>query len=137
MGGILPWAPSGPGLELAALATLAAGLVVLAVWIVLQVRERSPEYRERKRRQFLHQRGRLGEALITEATDGIIYYAYSVHGVQYTASQDITALRDRLPAEPERLIGLANLKYAVRNPANSIVICEEWSGLRAPAKVGQ
>jgi hypothetical protein len=64
-----------------------------------------------------------------------IYYNYSVQGVQYTASQDISMLRHQLPAEPERLIGVANMKYAVRNPANSILLCEEWSGLRAPAKV--
>ena len=134
MGGILPWAPSGPGLELAALATLAAGLVVLAVWIVLQVRERSPEYRERKRRQFLHQRGRLGEAFITEATDSIIYYAYSVHGVQYTASQDITRLASYIP--PDLVVsGPVLVRYDARNPANSIVVAERWSGLRA-SKVG-
>jgi hypothetical protein len=121
------------GLELAALGGLAVALIVLAAWIVLQVKERSPERRELKRRLFLNQRGRLGDALITEATDSIIYYAYSVHGVHYTASQDITALRDKLPAEPERLIGTANLKYAVRNPANSILVCEAWSGLRVPS----
>ena len=125
------------GLQLAALGGLAVALVVLAAWIVLQVKERSPERRELKRRLFLNQRGRLGDALITEATESIIYYAYSVHGVHYTASQDITALRDQLPAEPERLIGTANLKYAVRNPANSILVCEGWSGLRVPSAARQ
>jgi hypothetical protein len=123
------------GLELAALSGLSIALIVLALWIVLQVRERNPERREFKRRLFVNQRGRLGDALITDATDSVIYYAYSVHGVQYTASQDITTLRDQLPGEPERLIGVANMKYAVRNPANSILICEEWSGVRVPAKV--
>jgi len=29
------------------------------------------------------------------------------------------------------LVGVANLKYSPKNPANSILICEEWSGLRA------
>jgi len=24
-----------------------------------------------------------------------------------------------------------NMKYAAQNPANSILVCEEWSGLRA------
>jgi hypothetical protein len=123
------------GLELAALGGLSIALIVLALWIVLQVRERNPERREFKRRLFVNQRGRLGDALITDATDSVIYYAYSVHGVQYAASQDITTLRDQLPGEPERLIGVANMKYAVRNPANSILICEEWSGVRVPAKM--
>jgi hypothetical protein len=124
-----------PGLQLAALSGLAVALVALAVWIALQVKQRSPERRERRRRQFVNQQGRLGDALITEATGTTVYYSYSVHGVQYTASQDIALLREKLPVEPERLIGVANMKYAVRNPANSILICEEWSGLRAPAKV--
>ena len=118
------------GLELAALGGLSLALVVLGVWVVRQVRERNPERREQKRRQFINQRGRLGDALITDVSDSVIYYAYSVHGVQYTASQDVTGLRDRLPDDPQRLIGVANLKYAVRNPANSILLCEEWSGLR-------
>ena len=122
------------GLQLAALGGLAVALIALAVWIVLQVRERSPERRERKRRLFVNQRGRLGDAFITEASETIIYYTYSVQGVQYAASQEITVLRDKLPAEPERLIGVANMKYAVRNPANSILICEEWSGLRTPTE---
>jgi hypothetical protein len=71
--------------------------------------------------------------MINEVTGDALYYSYSVGGVQYEASQDITALRDRLPAEPERLIGWSGMKYAPHNPANSILICEEWSGLRGPA----
>jgi hypothetical protein len=123
------------GLELAGLSGLSIVLIVLALWIALQVRERNPVRRELRRRLFVNHRGRLGDALITDATESIIYYAYSVHGVQYAASQDITALRDQLPDEPARLIGVANMKYASRNPANSILICEEWSGIRVPARV--
>jgi hypothetical protein len=126
---------TAPGLQLAALGGLAAALIALAVWIALQVKQRNPERRERHRRQFLNRQGRLGDAFITDGTETAIYYNYSVQGVQYTASQDISMLRHQLPAEPERLIGVANMKYAVRNPANSILLCEEWSGLRAPAKV--
>jgi len=63
-----------------------------------------------------------------------LYYSYCIRGVQYEASQDITTLRDYLPSEPERLIGVATLKYATNNPANSILICEEWSGVRPPAQ---
>jgi hypothetical protein len=123
------------GLQLAALSGLAVALVVLAVWIALQVKQRSPERRERKRRELVNRHGRLGDAFITEATGTTIYYTYSVHGVHYAASQDVVPLRHQLPAEPERLIGVANMKYAVNNPANSILICEEWSGLRVPASV--
>ncbi len=120
-----------PGTQLAALVALSVILVMLTVFIALRART-TPEKRERKRRLLVHRRGRLGDALITDTTEDTIYYSYSVGGVQYTASQDISTLRPRLPADPERLIGLANLKYALNNPANSILICEEWSGLRAP-----
>jgi hypothetical protein len=120
--------------ELVGLALLAAGLTVLAVYIALQVVQRSPDKREKKRRQTLHLRGRLGDAFVTEANETTIFYGYSVQGVQYTASQDVSSLRDHLPADPERLIGVANIKYAINNPANSMLLCEEWSGLRTPAR---
>ena len=119
------------GAQIAALCVLVVGLSALAVWIVLRTRG-TPEKRERQRRLALHHRGRIGDAMINEATADALYYSYSVGGVQYEASQDITALRDRLPSEPERLIGWSGMKYSSNNPANSILICEEWSGLREP-----
>jgi hypothetical protein len=116
--------------EIAGLCGLSAGLIALAMYFALR-RRTSPEKREQKRRLSVNRLGRLGDAMITEASDTAIYYTYSVHGVQYAASQDISALREHLPVEPERLIGgVASLKYAPKNPANSILICEEWSGLR-------
>jgi hypothetical protein len=122
------------GLQIGSLCALAAGLTGLGVWAVLR-NGSTPEKRERRRRLYVHTTGRLGDALITEAADDALYYTYTVRGVQYAASQDISGLRDRLPADPERLIGMAGMKYATRNPANSILICEEWSGLRAPARL--
>lgn len=124
------------GAQLIALCVLSAALIALAIVIALRVRG-TPEKRERKRRLMVHREGRLGDALITESSENTLYYSYSVGGVQYTASQDISALRDRLPAEPERLIGHVSLKYATNNPANSILICEEWSGLRAHPQQSQ
>jgi hypothetical protein len=121
--------PISANAELAALVGIAAVLIALGIYIALRVHG-TPEKRERKRRLNVNRLGRLGDALITEATETVIYYTYSIRGVQYTASQDVTALRRKLPAEPERLIGIASLKYAPKNPANSILICEEWSGLR-------
>jgi hypothetical protein len=117
------------GTQIAALGGVAVALIALAILIALRVRG-TPEKRERKRRLWIHRQGRLGDALITEATGETLYYSYSIRGVQYTASQDITALRERLPSEPERLIGVASLKYSPKNPANSILVCEEWSGIR-------
>lgn len=119
-----------PAHQLALLAVLAAALIVLGVWIALRVSQRSPEKHERRRRMHVNQVGRLGDALITEASDSFFYYTYSVNGVEYSTSQDVSALKELLPAETARLVGVAHLKYLPKNPANSILVCEEWSGLR-------
>ena len=118
--------------QLAVFGAFAFLLLLAAAWITLRSLRGNPEKRERKRRLEVNRGGRLGDAFITDADAALIYYEYSVHGVQYMASQDVTFLRELLPAEPERLIGVAHLKYAPNNPANSILLCEEWSGLRQP-----
>jgi hypothetical protein len=117
--------------QVATLCAVAVLLVALAIWIAMQVHG-TPEKRERKRRLNVNSQGRLGDAMISEATESTLYYFYSVRGVHYTASQDVSTLREYLPTDPHRLIGVAGLKYSSKNPANSILVCEEWSGLRAP-----
>jgi len=118
--------------EIALLSLIALGLIALAAWIAVK-RRTTPEKREKRRRLYLQKTGRLGDALITEVGDDLLYYSYSIRGVQYTASQDVSALRDRLPEDLSRLIGPCGMKYATNNPGNSILLCEEWSGLRIPA----
>ena len=112
---------------------LAAALAVLAVGVYFFVRwRRRPKDKEKRRRLTVNQFGRIGDATITDMQGDTLFYSYSVAGVAYTASQDIAALRDQMPADVERLIGrAASLKYAPQNPANSILICEDWSGLRS------
>jgi|SRR5579864_6027512 len=106
-------------------------VAVLAVGIYFLIRSRlTPKDKEKRRRLTVNQFGRIGDATITEVDDNTIYYEYSVRGVVYTASQDISTLREHIPTDPDRLIGPVGLKYSTRNPANSIIICEEWSGLR-------
>ena len=112
------------------LACLAGGAALLAMWRAVRSRL-SPEKREQRRRLDINLNGRLGDALLTECDENTLYYTYQVRGVHYTASQDISALRDQLPGAPDRLGGMVNMKYAAQNPANSILVCEEWSGLRA------
>src|ERR1700678_3363659 len=105
------------GLEVAALCGVAVVLIALATWILARVHG-TPEKRERKRRLNVHRQGRLGDAMISEATEITLYYFYTVRGVHYTASQDVSTLRTYLPADAHRLIGVAGLKYSSKNPAN-------------------
>jgi len=108
---------------------VAAALIALAIWIARRTRS-TPEKRERLRRLSIHTTGRIGDAFLTEVGENLLHYTYQVRGVQYEASQDVSALRDLLPVDPERMIGMVGMKYLPKNPINSILICEEWSGLR-------
>jgi hypothetical protein len=117
-------------LKVVLLLVLAPPLLALGIWLLFRLR-RDPRERERRRREYVNLRGRLGDGIITEADREMLYYSYTIRGVVYMASQEIAPLVDRIAVSPERLIGgPVTLKYDVNNPANSIVICETWSGLR-------
>jgi len=89
----------------------------------------SPQERERQRRAALVAAGKMGDATLTEIREGLLFYAYIVRGVEYTASQDVSQLKDRVPTDLSSL-GAVSLRYDPKNPANSIVVAEQWSGLR-------
>jgi NAD(P)-dependent dehydrogenase (short-subunit alcohol dehydrogenase family) len=119
-----------PKPELIAISATALALLAAGAYVIIRVR-RQPKDKEQRRRLAVNQHGRIGDATITDLNGDTVFYSYSVRGVSYTASQDISKLRDYIPANPEHLIGRsASLKYAPQNPANSILVCEEWSGLR-------
>ena len=112
------------------IAAVSASLITTGAVLVYRVRSR-PKDKEKHRRFTVNRTGRLGDATITEVADNSIYYSYSVGGVIYAASQDISQLMEHIPCNPELLAGgVASLKYSLHNPANSIILCEEWSGLR-------
>jgi len=113
-----------------AIGAVSLSLLAAGAYVVVRIR-RQPKDKEKRRRLAVNLHGRLGDATITDANENALFYEYSVRGVTYTASQDISQLREHIATNPERLIGLpASLKYAPQNPANSILLCEEWSGLR-------
>jgi hypothetical protein len=108
-----------------------------------------PDEIERQRRAYLNQIGRIVEGQITDllevAGDGaprkrgkergagrrkLVCYSYSISGVSYETAQDITSLEGR--AGLERIVtGIpASIKYDPSNPSNSILIADDWSGLR-------
>ena len=55
-------------------------------------------------------------------------------GVVYTASQDVAALQQLLPRDIMTMVGHVSVKFDPRSPANSMVVCEEWSGLAAAGR---
>lgn len=86
------------------------------------------EERERLRRASLVSGGKMGDATLTEVQDDLLVYAYTVRGVEYIASQDVSHLKDQVPADLAGLTAVL-VRYDARNPANSIVVAEQWSGL--------
>jgi hypothetical protein len=95
----------------------------------------TPAELERRRRNHLFTRGKMGDANILEYHDHVVFYSYDIAGVEYTACQDLSDLQSLIPSDRWNAIGPACIKYDPRNPANSMVLCEEWSGLRTPNRV--
>jgi len=118
-----------PQVRIVLLAAAAVLLLAGAGWII-RLKRRTPAEKERRRRLLVNRLGRLTDGMITDFSEETIYYTYSVMGVGYSNSQSIKELGGQLPAQPASLVGPVMLKYLPRNPANSIVICEEWTGLR-------
>jgi hypothetical protein len=115
---------------------IAAALVATAVWLAVRRRE-TPESLERKRLAALRASGRLGDALVTDVNENELFYTYTMRGIQYSTSQNVSLFRDRLPENLEVLIGSQGMKYSTKNPTDSMLICQEWSGLRVSAPVVQ
>jgi hypothetical protein len=115
--------------ELATVA-LAVLLVILLSIIGYRAWKRSritPEQRERRRCARLVAIGKISDATLVEIQGAVIFYSYAVRGVEYTASQDLSLL-GREPVDLSSVNSLS-IKYDPRNPANSIAISEDWSGL--------
>jgi hypothetical protein len=128
----------------------AASLAVVGGAFLSKLLGRSPDPDEieRQRRAYLNQIGRIVEGQITDLVEvaedkarrkstkevngrrKLVCYSYSISGVSYETAQDITSLEGR--AGMERIItGLpASIKYDPSNPSNSILIADDWSGLR-------
>jgi hypothetical protein len=115
-----------------------------------------PEAAERKRRLHLNQIGRIAEGQVVELVEHppesktarkglfglgarplrdmrprhLVSYSYSISGVTYHTAQDITGLEGQICFE--RLVAgqPASVKYDTSNPSDSILVADDWSGLR-------
>ena len=115
-----------------------------------------PEAAERKRRLHLNQIGRIAEGQVVELAEHeaeprpaprglfgakaeapttlrprqLVSYSYAISGVTYHTAQDITGLESQV--RMERLVAgqPASIKYDPSNPVDSILVADDWSGLR-------
>jgi hypothetical protein len=128
-----------------------AGAVVcigaVTTWLVLRRRPTAEEI-ERERRAQLVRSGRIIDGTILDVTElematpaepdqqaeiSFILYKYEIGGVAYECSQEVTALRDFVNPAELRLSFPCSVRYDIHRPENSIVIAENWSGLRTTA----
>jgi hypothetical protein len=130
--------------EISVLAALVIVLLVAGFWMLLH-KGPTPEERERARREFLAHSGRLVDGMLLDICEmeappqqkdesgrtlTLLVYKYRIGGVDYESSQDITDLRDVVDAAKVRLGFPCSARYQPGNPQNSIVVAEEWTGLR-------
>ena len=126
------WSPLMIGLVAGATAALAsAGTIVY-----LKMRRRkSPAELERLRRLYLGRSGRIATGEIMglvepeAASEILLVYRYDVAGVTYEVAQDVSVLPEIAATAKLALGGIATIRYEMKQPSNSIVVSEEWSGL--------
>ena len=118
-------------IQVIALGTCASALLAITSYRIIS-RRRHPDERERRRRVHIYRHGRMAEGLVLDHDEMCIHYQYNVNGVVYSTAQDVSLLRQYMPAEGQHpIVGNCRLKYVSANPGNSIIVCEYWSGFQA------
>lgn len=121
------------------LGIVAAGVLVAAgAW--LRGRRKTPEQFEQERRLRISEIGRITDGTVIDVKEitsaagehemQLLVFHYDVAGVSYEASQDVSSLRHRVDLHSCRSGLMTSVKYDPANPGNSIVIAENWTGLR-------
>ena len=116
----------------AAASVLGCALAAVAGFLIWRAL-RSPltaEEIERRRRDKINREGKIGDGEIVDVEGSVIVYSYSVAGVGYTVAQDAATIESLMPQDRMRMVGPASVRYDPKNPPNSIVLSEDWSGLR-------
>jgi hypothetical protein len=106
----------------------------------------TPAERERARRDYLARNGRITDGSITETQwlvpnpaeseptvyiPSMLLYRYRIAGVTYECAQDVSYLPEHV--RHVRVDLPIQVRFDPRNPGNSIVVAEDWSGLRLGA----
>jgi hypothetical protein len=124
--------------EIAAWLAAIASVSAFAAWLMMRKRP-TPEELEKARRAFLVESGRIVDGMLLDsyqvpAEDGrpltMLLYSYSIGGVNYECSQDVTLLSPRIDVSKVRAGFPCSVRYQPGNPQNSIIVAEGWSGLR-------
>jgi hypothetical protein len=134
-----------------AAAAAAIALTGLALYALLRKRI-SPEEIELQRRTVLASEGRIIDGSIVgidgstedNSTDGavdvspdhfvtphVLVYRYRIAGVTYECAQDVTSLAEYV--RNLRIDLPVQVRYDPRNPGNSVIVAENWNGVRLDA----
>src|SRR5690348_9292732 len=121
-------------------AAMAGGVALLVTGVTYWIRSRrkTAEQLERERRHRLSLHGRICDGTVFDVQEvqsngsgaQLLMYTYEIGGVAYEASQDITHLRQFVDIHSCKLGLPTSIKYDPQNPGDSIVIAEDWTGLR-------
>lgn len=124
---------------------IATALVVVAaalglVYSLFFRKRPTPEEVESARRNLLVQSGRIVDGTLLDvyeipADDGrtltMLLFQYVIGGVNYECSQDISTLLHVVDVAQVRGGFPCSVRYQPGNPQSSIVVAEQWTGLRA------
>jgi hypothetical protein len=125
-------------------AAVAICLGAVTTWLLLR-KKPTPEELEFARRDELVRAGRIIDGTVLDIADldaeqsgreggmQLILYKYEIAGVVYECSQDVTTLRDYINIHETRLGFPCSVRYNIHQPANSIIVAENWTGLRDSA----
>ena len=114
--------------------------VLVGAYAFLRRKPKTLDDLERERRAWLEGTGRITDGTVIDvqeltASDNrraavMLIYKYDVAGVSYECSQDVTYLRHWINLHSCRLGLHTSVKYDPQNPGNSLVVSENWMGLR-------
>jgi hypothetical protein len=68
-------------------------------------------------------------APVSNGTQKLLYYTYSISGVTYETAQDVTGLEEQAHLKRVSVGQSASVKYDPSNPSNSILLADDWSGI--------